>query len=544
MLLLTLACLTSGALPRPLAAVPRAAVACQQLARARRLRSPGARMLSAALEGPSDGGANGGLGEAPAPSAAKTGRLRSAPDMLSLGRILRLANKAMLIDAKEASKALKSKSLNAKQRASRLAARKLDVLTKHLVVPLRDYQRDLRAFLRELHPFERELVRLTLAARERAGGLPFAEAMAAVDELRKALTAEGKAAAAACASLRSAAEADAFEAESLAALLSRAEGGQEAVQGLADIAKLIRTLPSVSTDEPLAVLVGLPNVGKSSLVGALSSATPEVNAYPFTTKRLTLGHLRSRGALRLQIMDTPGVLARADVLRNAIEQLTFCALRELRPTVILFVLDPTGLGGRLSAVREQLAVRTELRALHPAALWVDVLSKADILAAAAAGGDVGACGGLGEPEPEPVWVDLGWADEAGGAEAERGAEAGPAAEAAEEAGDVVADDSGAPNAEAQAVLESAQALEAALALEAGPAAAPAYRVSVPTGEGIAELRALLDGLIHALDDGAPLGAFGRAGAEGGLAHAALAASEGERLSPSPSSSDPQPQARS
>jgi len=360
--------------------------------------------------------------------------------------------------------------------------------------------------------------------------------MGGVDDLRKQLTAEGKAAAAACASLRTAAEAGAFEAARIAALLDTAERGEDALLALSDICRIVRSLPSVSTREPLAVLVGLPNVGKSSLVGALSSAAPEVNAYPFTTKRLTLGHLRSRGGLRLQIMDTPGVLARADTLRNAIEQLTFCALRELHPTVILYVIDPTGLGGRLSAVHEQLAVRAELRALHPATLWVDVLSKADVLHVAREGGDVGACGVAGARDEGPTWIDHGWANEGGDGdspgddvgyddsfadgyddeEATRGDDneparvrivvesvamddAGGCAPSSDAAGAVAAQDAAAHSA-AQSVLESAAALDEALAREEAGVRPPAYRVSVPTGEGIDELRAMLDGLIHAADE--------------------------------------------
>jgi GTP1/Obg family GTP-binding protein len=37
-------------------------------------------------------------------------------------------------------------------------------------------------------------------------------------------------------------------------------------------------------------LVGAPNVGKSSLVQALSSGQPEVCDYPFTTRSVKMGH--------------------------------------------------------------------------------------------------------------------------------------------------------------------------------------------------------------------------------------------------------------
>ena len=39
------------------------------------------------------------------------------------------------------------------------------------------------------------------------------------------------------------------------------------------------------------MLVGTPNVGKSSIVRAVSSGTPEINNYPFTTRSVTIGHI-------------------------------------------------------------------------------------------------------------------------------------------------------------------------------------------------------------------------------------------------------------
>lgn len=37
-------------------------------------------------------------------------------------------------------------------------------------------------------------------------------------------------------------------------------------------------------------LIGAPNVGKSSLVQVLSSGTPEICNYPFTTRSIKMGH--------------------------------------------------------------------------------------------------------------------------------------------------------------------------------------------------------------------------------------------------------------
>lgn len=54
------------------------------------------------------------------------------------------------------------------------------------------------------------------------------------------------------------------------------------------------------------VLVGAPNVGKSSLVQVLSSGLPEVCDYPFTTKTVKMGHFYINGLKRqvwLNVLD-------------------------------------------------------------------------------------------------------------------------------------------------------------------------------------------------------------------------------------------------
>jgi hypothetical protein len=64
------------------------------------------------------------------------------------------------------------------------------------------------------------------------------------------------------------------------------------IVNLIDVQKALRKLPIVRLTVPTVVLVGAPNVGKSSIVRAISSGTPEVNDYPFTTRGMTLGHIQ------------------------------------------------------------------------------------------------------------------------------------------------------------------------------------------------------------------------------------------------------------
>ncbi|HID94700.1 MAG TPA: TGS domain-containing protein [Candidatus Latescibacteria bacterium] len=54
------------------------------------------------------------------------------------------------------------------------------------------------------------------------------------------------------------------------------------------------------------VLVGTPNVGKSSIVGALTNATPEIAPYPFTTRRPLVGMMPFED-IQIQLVDTPPV---------------------------------------------------------------------------------------------------------------------------------------------------------------------------------------------------------------------------------------------
>jgi GTPase SAR1 family protein len=60
------------------------------------------------------------------------------------------------------------------------------------------------------------------------------------------------------------------------------------IGNLIDIQRQLRNIPIVQLHIPTVVLVGAPNVGKSSIVKALSTGTPEVNNYPFTTRGMTL----------------------------------------------------------------------------------------------------------------------------------------------------------------------------------------------------------------------------------------------------------------
>jgi len=101
----------------------------------------------------------------------------------------------------------------------------------------------------------------------------------------------------------------------------------------------LKRAPCIDFNEPLFIIAGMPQVGKSTLVRRISSATPEVSPFPFTTKNVILGHLKI-GFHKIQIMDTPGILDREIEEMNEIELKAVIAIRSTKSPII-FVVDPS-----------------------------------------------------------------------------------------------------------------------------------------------------------------------------------------------------------
>ena len=124
-------------------------------------------------------------------------------------------------------------------------------------------------------------------------------------------------------------------------------------------------------------LVGEPNAGKSTLLGRLSRARPQVAAYPFTTKYPNLGRVQIDFDRALVMADIPGLIAGA----HAGAGLGHEFLRHIQRTGILAHLveplpadgsDPLGnyrtVRGELEKFDPALAVRPEIVALTKADL--------------------------------------------------------------------------------------------------------------------------------------------------------------------------------
>ncbi|MEM1623597.1 MAG: GTPase [Sulfolobales archaeon] len=119
------------------------------------------------------------------------------------------------------------------------------------------------------------------------------------------------------------------------------------------ISELKRT-PCIDPLVPVVAVAGLPQVGKSTLVSALSTAKPRSSPFPFTTKEIIMGHVNV-GLQRFQILDLPGILDRPPSDMNEVERKALIAITEVAD-LVLFVVDPSedfyyGLESQLGLLR-------------------------------------------------------------------------------------------------------------------------------------------------------------------------------------------------
>lgn len=108
-------------------------------------------------------------------------------------------------------------------------------------------------------------------------------------------------------------------------------------------------------------LVGFPNAGKSTLLTAISAATPKIGDYPFTTLEPQLGVVSVPGAEQTFVVaDIPGLIEGAHTGAGLGDEF----LRHIERTrVLLFVLDGSGQEARspledLEVLRRELALYT------------------------------------------------------------------------------------------------------------------------------------------------------------------------------------------
>src|SRR5262249_5404283 len=141
-------------------------------------------------------------------------------------------------------------------------------------------------------------------------------------------------------------------------------GPRHAEPGTAGEQRVLRLEPRLLAD---AGLLGVPNVGKSTLVAAMSAARPRIADYPFTTLVPHLGVVRVDEETSFVLADVPGLIEGA----HAGHGLGTRFLRHLaRTAVLIHLLDVSGLGGRdplddFDAINRELELASAALAAKP-----------------------------------------------------------------------------------------------------------------------------------------------------------------------------------
>lgn len=147
-------------------------------------------------------------------------------------------------------------------------------------------------------------------------------------------------------------------------------------------------------------LLGFPNAGKSTLIGAVSAARPKVADYPFTTLYPNLGVVRIDANRSFVIADVPGLIeGAADGTGLGIQ-----FLKHLQRTrLLLQLVDLAPLDEDVDCAAQVRQLETELRRFDEALLekprWL-VFTKADLLQPQEA-----------EQKAAAILEELGWQNE-------------------------------------------------------------------------------------------------------------------------------------
>jgi nucleolar GTP-binding protein len=176
-------------------------------------------------------------------------------------------------------------------------------------------------------------------------------------------------------SARTPAEAAAVRRQAYGRISSLVERTEDHLTLLRDASMKLSDLPTIYVDAPTVVIAGYPNVGKTTLLRALTGSAPKIAPYPFTTTGLQLGYFEHRHRL-YQVVDTPGLLDRPLEKRNPIEKQAIAALRHLAKAIV-FIIDPSETCGY--EIASQLHLLEDVKKTFAGLRILTVANKADLL---------------------------------------------------------------------------------------------------------------------------------------------------------------------
>ncbi len=226
-------------------------------------------------------------------------------------------------------KAKKIDNLNKKRRARKKIHTVQTTIDSHLT----KYVKTFPSF-DNLHPFHYELLDVTI------GIDSLKESLGAIDWARKKCNTISKTE---IKRIRRSEDCDVVVKSAYGRISSIIHRVSKNLEFLEEARKKIRGIPSIEIGLPTVVIVGYPNVGKSSLLRHLSLAKPKVAPYPFTTTGLVLGHFSVNKKYmehKIQVVEAPGLLDRSLPRKNKVERQAMAAIYYLA-NIIVFIIDPT-----------------------------------------------------------------------------------------------------------------------------------------------------------------------------------------------------------
>lgn len=163
--------------------------------------------------------------------------------------------------------------------------------------------------------------------------------------------------------------------EGIGRILSVVNRKSRYIDFLREVVKYVKKLPEINFSEKTILVAGVPQAGKSTLVREISTAKPKIASYPFTTKEIIVGHLELSENLKVQVIDTPGLLDRPLSERNKIELQAVMALKHLSD-IVLFLVDVSK--ASYYSLEEQMNVLEEILSKFKPRVLIPVISKIDI----------------------------------------------------------------------------------------------------------------------------------------------------------------------